>query len=414
MGIAQASRRVVLFASIGLLMTANTTFATAPPIRLPIWVGTWATSQMAPDDKNALSPTDANDVTVRQIVRISAGGWAFRVRISNALNSAPLTIKSVHIARSLGGSRIDAASDQTLTFGGHSEITIPALSDYISDPVGRNEEPLADLAISFYIATAPVHQTSHPGARATSYAVHGDHAADAELVTPLTFTYWFNLSGVDVQTLPEAYATAVLGDSITDGYGVKPDTNMRWTDVLARRLHEKPIGVLNEGIGGNRLLDDGLGPSALSRFDRDVLSQSGIKKVIVFEGVNDLGTATRDAPISPEAHAVLVARIVSAYQQMIYKAHSHGLTIVGTTITPFTGSDYYHPDASVEADRQAVNTWIRASGHFDAVIDFDSIMRDPTRPERLQPALDSGDHLHPSEAGYRLMGESVSLTLFAN
>ncbi len=411
MGVMKASRRIVLTAGLGLLMTASAAFAMTPP---PIWVGTWATSQMTPDDKNALPLTDAADATLRQIVRISHGGQSFRVRLSNALNGDPLVLKNVHVAISKGAAQTDPASDRPVTFNGQSEITIPAWSDYISDPIRLDVPDQGDIAVSFYEPVAATHQTSHPGARATSYAVHGDHTTDADLTAPLTFTHWFNLSGVDVLAASGAASVVVLGDSITDGYGIKPDTNTRWTDMLATRLKGRQIGILNEGIGGNRLLNDGLGPSALSRFDRDVLTQSGVKTVIVFEGVNDLGTATRDAPISPDAHAALVTRLISAYQQMIYKAHSHGLTIMGATITPFTGSDYYHPDASVEADRQAVNAWIRASGHFDAVIDFDAVMRDPAHPERLQPALDSGDHLHPSQAGYRVMGESVNLTLFAN
>ncbi len=205
-----------------------------------------------------------------------------------------------------------------------------------------------------------------------------------------------------------------FGDSITDGYGIKPNSDNRWPDFLAARLKDKPISVLNAGIGGNRLLLDGLGPNAQARFDRDVLSQNAVKYVLVLEGVNDLGMLTRDTPVSQDAHASLVAQIKTAYLQMIARAHSHGMKIYGGTITPFMGMDYYHADALNEVDRQAVNTWIRTSGAFDAVIDFDAALRDPARPDHLSPAYDSGDHLHPSSAGYKAMAEAVDLKLFEN
>jgi lysophospholipase L1-like esterase len=208
----------------------------------------------------------------------------------------------------------------------------------------------------------------------------------------------------------------VLGDSITDGHGATDNADDRWPDRLADRLQASPEGrrfsVLNQGIGGNRLLLDGLGPNALARFDRDVLAQAGVSHLIVLEGVNDLGTLTRDAPASPEEHAALVQRMIGAYQQIAMRARARGVRVIGATILPYGSSGYYHPTPLNEADRQAVNRWIRTPGAFDAVIDFDAVTRDPSRPDRMLPAYDSGDGLHPSPAGYRAMGDAVPLSLF--
>jgi lysophospholipase L1-like esterase len=210
----------------------------------------------------------------------------------------------------------------------------------------------------------------------------------------------------------------VLGDSITDGRGSTTNGNNRWTNVLAQRLQDsrktRKIGVSNQGTGGNHLLTDGLGPNVLARFDRDVLAQAGVRWVIVFEGVNDLGGLAHGGEVSPADHAALVRQVLAAYQQIIARAHAQGLRVYGATITPYVGSDYYHPGPLSEADRQAVNQWIRAAGHFDAVIDFDAVMRDPQHPDHLLPAYDCGDHLHPSVEGYKAMGGAIPLDLFAH
>ncbi|MET0336215.1 MAG: SGNH/GDSL hydrolase family protein, partial [Caulobacter sp.] len=219
----------------------------------------------------------------------------------------------------------------------------------------------------------------------------------------------------DVLAGPKAAAIAIIGDSITDGFGVTPDTHGRWPDRLAERLQgtaaTRHLSVLNHGIGGNRILNDGLGPNALARFDRDVLNQTGVKYVIVLEGVNDLGTLTRDAPATPAQHDALVGRMIGAYRQMVERGRARGLKMIGATILPYGASPYYHPDARNEADRQAVNRWICTPGNFDAVIDFDAALRDPARPERLRADLDN-DGLHPSLAGYVFMGDAVPLGLF--
>jgi lysophospholipase L1-like esterase len=223
---------------------------------------------------------------------------------------------------------------------------------------------------------------------------------------------------VDVRESAFGAAIVAFGDSITDGHATADNSDTRWPDDLARRLEASPrtrgLSVLNLGMGGNRLLLDALGPNALARFDRDVLAQAGVRYLIVLEGVNDLGTATRLAPISAARHTVLVHQIIGTYGQIILRAHAHGITAIGGTIAPFMGSDYYHPAPVSEADRQAINAWIRQPGHFDAVVDFDRAVRDPEHAERMLPAYDSGDHLHPSPAGYRAMAAAIPLRLFTS
>ena len=363
--------------------------------------------------------TILRDATVRQIFHLSVGGPALRVHLSNAFGTEALRFTSVHIARpvSPASSAIDATSDRPLTFDGKSEISVPPGAEYISDPLEYSVAPLSDVAVTFHLDSPPAGETGHPGSRATSYYVHGDFVSAANFTEPKHVDHWYQVSEIDVASAPQARAVVALGDSITDGHGATTNGNDRWTDVLARRLQGSPntrnIGVSNQGIGGNHLLTDGLGPNVLARFDRDVLAPTNVQWVIVFEGVNDLGGLARDGEVSPAEHAALVQRVVAAYQQVIARAHGHGLRVYGATITPFVGSDYYHPGPLGEADRQAVNQWIRASGHFDAVIDFDAVVRDPQHPDRLLPTYDCGDHLHPSPAGFKAMGEAVSLDLFA-
>jgi lysophospholipase L1-like esterase len=410
-----ASASVVL--SIALTSLAPLAISQTLPAQ-STWIASWGSSQQVPEPQNTLPPADLTDATLRQIVHLSAGGSALRVHLSNVFGTEPLHITSAHIAKPLApdAAAIDPQTDRALTFAGAPDVTIPAGAEFVSDPITLTVPALSDLAISFHLDTPPTRETSHPGSRATSWYVHGDAVSSPALTNPGKIEHWFQLSEIDVQTTPGAATIVALGDSITDGHAATTNGNNRWPDILAARLQNSPgtqsIGVSNQGIGGNHLLTDGLGPNALARFDRDVLAPAGARWLIVLEGVNDLGGLTRDAEVSPDKHTALVQRILAAYQQIIVRAHAHQLHVYGATITPYVGSDYYHPGPLSEADRQTINAWIRASGHFDAVIDFDAVVRDPAHPDHLLPAYDCGDHLHPSPAGYKAMGESIPLTLF--
>ena len=385
-----------------------------------LWIGTWDASQQVPEPQNSLPTDDLRDATIRQIVRLSTGGTTLRVHLSNAFGADPLHFTSVHVARPLSpaSTAIDPASDKPLTFGGSIEVTIPAGAEYISDPIDYPVPPLSNLAITFHLDAPPTRETGHPGSRSTSYYLHGDFVSAANLPDAKHIDHWYQLSGIDVLVPAGAASIVALGDSITDGHATTTNGDDRWTDVLAERLQASPatrtIGVLNQGIGGNHLLTDGLGPNVLARFDRDVVAQPGVRWLIVFEAVNDLGGFTRLGDVPPAEHAAFVARILAAWQQIIDRAPAHGIEVIGATITPFVGSDYYHPGPATEADRQTINTWILAPGHFDAVLDFDKVVRDPAHPDRMLPADDCGDHLHPSPAGYRAIGDSIPLTLFAH
>ncbi|HEY4354618.1 MAG TPA: SGNH/GDSL hydrolase family protein [Acidobacteriaceae bacterium] len=407
------SLRILCLISAWIAMPVLSLAQQAPsPYR---WVGSWAASPQLCEPQNSIAQEDADHVVLRQIVHLSLGGSSLRMEISNEFGTQPLEFTAAHVAlaTSPATSAIAPATDKTVTFSGLSNISIPAGAKYVSDPVSLSVTAGADLAITMAFDHIPQRQTGHPGSRATSYLAHGVSPEIAELAQSKHIEHWFFLSGVSVTTTPSAAAVVALGDSITDGHGATTNGNDRWPDNLARRLHDSNLSVLNEGIGGNRLLADGLGPNALSRFDRDVLAQPGVRYVVVLEGINDLGTATRASELSTAQHAVLVQRIISAYAQLIVRAHEHGLPVFLGTITPFVGSDYYHPNADTENDRQQINAWIRAIGHADALIDFDKAVADPAHPERLLPAFDSGDHLHPSPAGYRAMSDAISLSFFA-
>ncbi len=277
-----------------------------------VWIASWGSSQQIPEPQNALPPDDLRDATVRQIFHLSAGGPALRVHLSNAFGTEPLHFTSVHVARPLSPSSpaIDPTSDRPLTFASAAYITVPPGAEFLSDPLEFPVAPLSDIAVTFHLDSPPATQTGHPGSRATSYYQHGDAVSAAGLTDPKHVDHWYQISGIDVEAAPGAATLVALGDSITDGHGATTNGNDRWTDVLARRLQASPdtrnIGISNEGIGGNHLLTDGLGPNALARFDRDVLAPAGVRWVIVFEGVNDLGGLARDREVPPAEHAAHV------------------------------------------------------------------------------------------------------------
>jgi lysophospholipase L1-like esterase len=366
------------------------------------WVGSWAASPQLTEPANMPPEPGLADATLRQVVRVSLGGTRLRVRFSNAFGTKPLTILAAHVAESAGGGAIRPEGGQPLRFGGRTSVTIPTGAPMVSDPVDFDLAPLSDLAVTIRVQDPTGAVTGHPGARCTSYLHGGDVVTEPDLPQAARTPHWYYLCGVDVEAA-EAAAVAVLGDSITDGRGSPTDGNGRWTDHLARRLREGAwagrVGVLNQGLGGNRLLNDGLGPNALARLDRDVLAQPGVRWLIVLEGINDLGTRSATA-----------RDLIAAYEQIILRAHARGIRVYGATLMPCEGSSYFNP--GLEAARQEVNAWIRDAGRFDAVIDFDAATRDPRRPSRLSDAVDGGDHLHPGAEGYRIMAAAVDLMLF--
>ncbi|RDS81152.1 SGNH/GDSL hydrolase family protein [Dyella monticola] len=405
-------------ALIASLVCATACFQAQAAAPSQAWIATWGSAQQIPEPQNALPANDLHDATVRQIFHLSVAGKKLRVKVSNAFGITALHFSSVHIARPLAANSpaIDPASDRALSFAGAPDVTVPAGAEYLSDPVDYPVDALSNLAVTFHLDDAPSVETGHPGSRATTYVVHGNSVGAARFTAPEKVEHWYQVTEVDVQASPATGSIVALGDSITDGHASTTNGNDRWPDVLAKRLQQSPatrtIGVVNKGIGGNHLLTDGLGPNALARFDRDALAPSGVRWLIVFEGVNDLGGMARAGDVSKADHDDLVHRIIAAYQQIIDRAHAHGIDVIGGTITPFAGSDYYHPGPLTEADRQTINAWIRTPGHFDAVVDFDAVVRDPHQPDRLLPAYDCGDHLHPSPVGYRAMGEAIPLSLF--
>ncbi len=409
---------VFLALSVISVLFVATAFASpsqaSPPAQK--WVASWAASQQIPEPANALPADDLRDATLRQIVHLSIGGKLLRVHLSNAFGISALHVTSVHIARpiSAAGSAIDPATDRTLHFSGNDDVLIPPGAEYISDAVEFFAAPLSNLAITLHIDGLPEQQTSHPGSRATSYLSHADSAP--EFTGAKTVEHWYFISGVDVVAPTKAFSVVALGDSMTDGRGSTTNGNDRWPDLLAQRLQgnsaTRRIGIVNQGIGGNHLLTDGLGPNALARFDRDVLARPGVRYVIVLEGINDLGALALTRATTPAQHDALVHRVIGAYEQIVGRARAHGITVIGATILPYVGSDYYHPSPTDEAARQKINEWIRAPGHFDAVVDLAKIIADPSDPTRLLPAYDSGDHLHPSPAGYRAMADAFPLALF--
>lgn len=368
------------------------------------WVATWGAS---PDSTGQ----SFGGQTLRQLARISIGGQEVRLRFSNEMGAQSVVIGSAHVAISQSGASIQQGTDRVVTFGGSMTVTIGAGAAVVSDPITINAPALSTLAVSTFLPNNTGPASRHFIAQQTTFiSPAGNFTGAATLPVASTSSSRFFLSAVYVLAAQQSAAVIAFGDSITDGVNSTSNANHRWPDDLASRLAAAklpaPVAVVNEGIGGNRVLANGLGPSAESRFDRDVTSQPGAGFVILLEGINDIGVA--GTAVNPTAQ-----QITAGYQNLISRAHAHGLKIIGCTLTPFgntTVPGYFSPQS--EAKREAVNTFIRSSGAFDAVIDFDAVVKDPAHPMQLLPAFDSGDHLHPNDAGYQAMANAINLGLF--
>ncbi len=373
------------------------------------WIEAWYSPPFPPTA--ALIPGDVRifaHQTVRQVVRLEGGGDRIRVRLTNELGLSPVRIGSVHVAVSSPNAVTEPETDHVLTFGGRQDAVIPVGQALVSDPAEMTVEAFANLAISIYY---PERLAPAGHLLQVHVSPKGDHGADSVWRDATAARAPALASGVEVETDVSHRVVVAFGDSITEGAGATPGINMDYPEQLARRLEHSGAGsgwvVINSGIGGNRLLHDGAGPSALDRFERDALDIPGVSAVIVLEGINDIGWAF-DA--NGDTGPLTVADIAGAYKQLIARGHARGLKVFGGTIAPYEDAGYYHPEG--EAVRTAVNQWIRTSGAFDAVIDFERALRDPQHPTRFRGAEQSGDNLHPNDAGYRAMSDTVDLKLF--
>ena len=386
------------------------------------WIATWGDSpapQLADEAKMRDAKLMFANQTLREIIHTSVGGDSVRVRLSNAFVKTAVEIGAVHIAVRSNGAGIVAGSDRALTFSGRGSFSIPPDAIELSDPVSLNAPAGGDLAISIFLPQSTMGAGIHYSAMQTSYVGPGNLTSAASFPDGAgTFTSWIFLSGVDVMAPQTASTLVAFGDSITDGARSTTDANHRWPDIVAARLATRrgsKIGVVDAGIGGNRILHDAatnvaFGVNALARFDRDVIAQPGVKYIIVLEGINDLGHPGSSAPDSED---VTADDVIAGLKQLIARAHEKGIRIFGGTLTPFEGTvfkGYYTPEK--EAKRQAINEWIRTGKAFDGVVDFDKATRDPAHPGKMLPAYDGGDHLHPGDAGYEAMGKAVDLALF--
>jgi len=373
------------------------------------WVGTWGASPQLTEPRNLPPPPGLSSNTLRQVVRVSLGGKKLRVRFSNAFGDGPLTLAAARMAVSAGDGEIKTETEKTLTFAGQPAVTIPAGEMIFSDPLEFDLAPRSDATVTIFFHETPRNVTGHPGSRATSFLAAGNAVSAAQLPAAAGMQHWYVLTGIDVLAKNSAAVVVAFGDSITDGHGSENDKNNRWPDDLANRLQAnvgtRNIAVLNEGIGGNAVLRGGLGPTALSRFDRDVLGQESVRWLIVLEGVNDIGG-------SRGTNSTVAQNLMAAFQTLADKAHAKKIRVFGATLTPFGGSFYDSP--AHENARQTLNEWIRTSGKFDAVIDFDAALRDPQNPARFLRAADSGDHLHPGVKGYQMMADAIDLKLLEN
>jgi lysophospholipase L1-like esterase len=399
--------------------------AVALPVDAAQWVATWGAAPLPPTP--AMGPFPAtpsfSNQTIRQVVRVSAGGDRVRVRLTNEYGTRRLTIGAARIAVASPDGGIEPATARPLTFAGQPSAVIPAGAPLLSDAVDLPLKALASLSISLYLPEDTEACTCHATGLQTAWVSEHGNFVDKTFAAKDTIEVRAFLSGVEVQTDAPSAAIAVLGDSISDGVGSTPNANRRWPDLLAERLAERDgsraaWGVVNLGISGNRLLDNGAGESALARLDRDVLSLPAVRYLIVFLGVNDLGVSYGEGtgPMADllrslrPANPVTAESMIAGYRQLIERARSRGLKVIGATVAPYEGAMYY--SARGEAVRQAINDWIRTGKEFDAVLDFDAAIRDPANPARIAQGWHNGDYLHGSDAGYRVLATSVDLSVF--
>jgi lysophospholipase L1-like esterase len=382
------------------------------------WVATWGTAESlvqpkppaTPPSQQASGAAGFKNQTVRMVARTSIGGQRLRIKVENAFGSAPVEIGAAHIALRSKDSEIVAGSDRVLAFNGKPGCILSPGVERVSDPVDLKIPALADLAVSLYFPGETGPPTSHGvGLHTTYISKEGDSTGQASIPDAATSYSYYYLAAIDVQAPAGAAALVTFGDSITDGAVSTANTDHSWPALLAARMAKNKktamIGVANMGISGNRVLYDGSGASALARFDRDVLSQSGVKWVMLLEGINDIGRVGTPSPEAPTAED-----LIAAYRQFVELAHTHGIKAIGCTLTPYEGAGYAREPG--EAVREAVNTFIRTGGLFDAVVDFDAATRDATNPKRFRAAFDPGDHLHPNDAGYQAMADAVDLSIF--
>jgi len=388
------------------------------------WIATWATAQqLAPTrlpigrgDQQpppaARVPPTLTDQTVRMIAHVSVGGRRVRVRLSNALGKSPLRVGAAHIALRENGASIVASSDRALTFGGRAATTVPPGAVAFSDPVDLVVPKLADVAVSLYLPDDTGLPTIHPDGMHTAYIAQGDATRSTMLNPTATTTAYLWLAGIDVLAPANAATVVAFGDSITDGVGATLDANRAWATLLAARLASSPatdtVSVINVGLSGNRLLREGFGVSALARFDRDVLSFPHVRWMIVLLGINDITFPA--IPGMPSTEAVTADDLISGLHQLVERAHTHDIKVAGATIMPVGGVNTYTEPG--EATRQAVNRWIRTGGEYDAVIDFDDVVRDPADPKKLRADFDPGDHVHPNDAGNQAMAAAIDPAMF--
>jgi lysophospholipase L1-like esterase len=388
------------------------------------WVTAWSTAVHAPLPFPGLPPSPVfENQTIRMVVRPTIGGERLRIRFSNAFGTTSLKIGAAHAALSSKVSAIVPKSDHALTFGGNASVTVPPGAPVLSDPIELRVLPLSELAVSIYLPEKTESSSVHFWAQHETYiSESGDFSTRQDIPNPTIKSSWYWLADVEVWAPNQTSAAVTFGDSITDGVGAKQGGYSDWPDLLASRLaadqNSATLAVVNEGIGGNRILHDGAGVSALARLDRDVFAQPGISTLIVLEGINDIGwphmkprlpngTIVKETPFAREV--VSAEDLIISLQQIIERAHQHGIRVLGATLTPYEGADYYSSDGEIA--REAVNQWIRTSGRFDGVIDFDAAVRDSQSPNKLREACDSGDHLHPSAAGYKAMADAIELKM---